>query len=69
MRKLIFAILVFVCFAVLSSCSPSRMFMVGTQGTATYNRNTGQFEMIWEYNEKQPSVIHDTVYVDSCRVR
>lgn len=69
MRKLNFLIFSFVCFTALSSCSPSRLFMVGTQGIATYNRNTGQFEMIWEYNEKQPSVVHDTVYVDSCRVR
>ena len=53
---------------VLASCTPARLFMVGTQGIATYNRNTGQFEMLWEYQETQPKFIHDTVYVDSCKV-
>lgn len=53
---------------ILASCNPARMFMVGTQGIATYNRNTGQFEMLWEYQETPTKFIHDTVYVDSCKV-
>lgn len=53
---------------ILASCSPSRMFMVGTNGIATYNRHTGQFEVLWEYAEKPLPTIHDTIYVDSCRI-
>jgi hypothetical protein len=54
---------------ILASCSPSRMFMVGTNGIATYNRHTGQFEILWEYAEKPLPTIHDTIYVDSCRIK
>lgn len=51
-----------------TSCCPSRTFMVGTNGIATYNRHTGQFEVLWEYAEKPLPIIHDTIYIDSCRV-
>ncbi len=54
---------------ILASCSPSRMFMFGTNGIATYNRHTGQFEILWEYAEKPLPTIHDTIYVDSCRIK
>lgn len=69
MKKLVFyfaGLLLISC--VLCSCSPSRLFMLNTNGIATYNRNTGQFEVLWEWAETQPNVIHDTVYVDSCKV-
>lgn len=52
----------------VASCCPSRTFMVGTNGIATYNRHTGQFEVLWEYAEKPLPVIHDTIYIDSCNV-
>lgn len=52
-----------------SSCGSGRMFMLNTNGIATYNRNTGQFEVLWEWAESQPKVLHDTIYVDSCKVQ
>ncbi len=69
MKKLILILFIFVTCLALCSCYPSRWFMVGTQGIATYNRYTGQFEVLWEYTEHQQKVIHDTVYVDSCVIR
>lgn len=56
------------CCMILTACSPSRMFMVGTNGIATYNRHTGQFEILWEYAEKPLPQVHDTIYIDSCKV-
>lgn len=52
----------------LTSCAPSRMFALNTNGIATYNRHTGQFEVLWEWAETAPKVVHDTIYVDSCRI-
>ena len=69
MKKAILLPFGFVTCLALCSCYPSRMFMVGTQGIATYNRNTGQFEVLWEYTEQPHKIIHDTVYVDSCLKR
>lgn len=54
------------CF--LASCSPSRLFMISGSGIATYNRHTGQFEILWEHKEEPAKVSHDTVYVDSCKI-
>ena len=53
---------------VLASCSPSRLFMVNGSGIATYNRHTGQFEVLWEHKETPVEVVHDTIYVDSCNL-
>lgn len=44
--------------ASLASCSPVRWLLVNSNGIATYNRNTGQFEILWEYQRAkadQPS--------------
>lgn len=48
---------------VLSSCTPTRWFLVNTNGILTYNRHTGQIEMIWEWNEKPNPVQRDSVTV------
>lgn len=53
---------------VLSSCSPSRLFMINGSGIASYNRHTGQFEILWEHKETPVNEVHDTVYVDSCKL-
>lgn len=45
------------------SCQSPNFIWSTSSGIVTYNRHTGQFEMLWE-NELKPSVIiHDTVYV------
>lgn len=51
--------------SLVSSCTPHDWFLVNSSGIATYNRTTGQFEVLWENVESRPVVIHDTVYVPS----
>lgn len=52
----------------LCSCARPPFIMLNSSGIATYNRHTGQFEVLWEHTEKQVKLIHDTIYVDSCRI-
>lgn len=70
-KGLFFVILIAIC---VLSCSPQKLFFLNSDGIVTYNRHTGQFEMLWEAKTAQESafsgkVIHDTVYVDSCRLK
>lgn len=45
------------------SCTTPNMVWCTSSGIVTYNRHTGQFEMLWE-NQLTPTVtVHDTVYV------
>lgn len=49
--------------AILSGCANPKWFWCSSSGIMTYNRHTGQFEVIWE-NQAKPSVVkHDTIYV------
>lgn len=32
----------------LSSCTPSRFFIINSEGILTYNRHTGQLEFMWQ---------------------
>lgn len=69
MKKISFAFIgVALMGCVLSSCSPSRWFMINGSGIASYNRHTGQFEVLWEHKETPVEFVHDTIYVDSCKV-
>ena len=69
MKKFSFTIIgVALMGCILSSCSPSRWFMINGSGIATYNRHTGQFEVLWEHKETPVEVVHDTIYVDSCNL-
>lgn len=58
-----------VCFGIvsgsffLSSCQSPNFLWCTSSGIVTYNRHTGQFEMLWENAAKQVEVVHDTVYV------
>lgn len=54
--------------AMLTACSPVRTFLVSSQGIATYDRQTGKFEILWEHAEKSAPIVHDTVFVDSCKL-
>ena len=49
-------------FLVLSSCSPSRFFLINSEGILTYNRHTGQLEFMWETK----SAKGDTASVVKC---
>lgn len=45
----------------VTSCHPAKLFLLSSEGIVTYNRNTGQFEMVWDYKSK--ATTPDTVYV------
>lgn len=51
-------------FFPVMSCTGSRLIWCASNGIVTYNRHTGQFEMLWEHEEKRQVVIHDTIIVD-----
>ena len=53
---------VFIGFLVLSSCTPSRFFVINSEGILTYNRHTGQLEFMWQTK----SVKGDTIDVVKC---
>lgn len=46
-----------------SSCQSPNFLWCTSNGIITYNRHTGQFEMLWENEHKQSNPVHDTVYV------
>lgn len=59
--SVIFA-LVLGAFCFLSCQSPNFLWCTSS-GIVTYNRHTGQFEMLWENASQKAIEIHDTVYV------
>lgn len=46
-------------------CAPRDWFLINSSGILTYNRHTGQFEMLWE--SKSPAVVihRDTLVSDT----
>lgn len=53
---------VFIGFLVLSSCTPNRFFLINSEGILTYNRHTGQLELMWQTK----GVKGDTIDVVKC---
>lgn len=47
----------------LSSCLGHNIVWSKSNGILTYNRISGQLEIIWENDTRPMIVIHDTVYV------
>lgn len=45
----------------VSGCSPTRLFLIDHNGVLTYNRNSGQLEIIWEWRERPNGVERDSV--------
>ena len=45
----------------VSGCSPTRLYLVDHNGVLTYNRNSGQLEIIWEWRERPNGVERDSV--------
>lgn len=67
MKKLLFIFGLVVGLFSCVSCSSSRWAWLQSNGILTYNRVTGQLEVMWENAGKGPTVIHDTVFVDTCK--
>lgn len=57
-------VLVLVCVAAccLQSCAP-KWLVFNSNGIASYNRHTGQFEILWENQNAQVIEKHDTVTI------
>lgn len=63
MKKIVLGF-VFIGFLVLSSCTPSRFFVINSEGILTYNRHTGQLEFMWQTKSAKGDTI-DVVKCDS----
>ena len=48
----------------LSSCTPSRFFLINSEGILTYNRHTGQLEFMWQTKSAKGDTI-DVIKCDS----
>lgn len=46
----------------LQSCAP-KWLVFNSNGIASYNRHTGQFEILWENNSSQVVEKHDTITI------
>jgi len=53
------------CLFNLLGCSSSKLVWSNGNGILTYNRVTGQLEVVWEHNRKEFEIIHDTIYIQS----
>lgn len=52
-------------FLMLGSCANPKWFWCSSNGIFTYNRHTGQLELIWENSAKPAKAITDTAYVNA----
>lgn len=50
------------CALMCASCGP-KWLLVNSSGIATYNRQTGQVELLWENKSAEVKEVHDTIYV------
>lgn len=58
--------LVVVCFSSLS-CTGPKLFWCTSNGIITYNKHTGQFEMLWEQSAQSEKPRVDTIFLDSIK--
>ena len=61
MKKFVLSF-VFIGLLGFSSCTPTRFFLINSEGILTYNRLTGQLEFMWETK----SARGDSVSVVKC---
>ncbi len=47
----------------LESCSGSKLVWSTSNGIVTYNRHTGQFELMWDNSIQQHQQRYDTVWI------
>lgn len=45
------------------NCTSPNLVWSTSNGIVTYNRHTGQFEMLWENSAQQAVNVHDTIYI------
>lgn len=45
------------------SCTTPNLIWSTSNGIVTYNRHTGQFEMLWENSAQQAVTVRDTIYI------
>ena len=68
MRKVSFLMccgLILAC-CLCTGCAGSKLALFSSEGIFTYNRHTGQIELLWDHHAASPIVQHDTIFVDSC---
>lgn len=63
--KLARLLLVVVAVASLAACSPVRWLLVNSNGIFTYNRHTGQMELLWEHHSEKQNWPTQSVAPDS----
>lgn len=61
--------IVFICFIFIAlfsvSCSPAKIFLVNSEGILTYDRKTGNLEVLWNTKAKAGEAVTDTTKLDS----
>ena len=63
--KLARLLLVVVAVTSLAACSPVRWLVVNSDGILTYNRHTGQLELLWEHHTEKSDWPTQSVAADS----
>lgn len=58
-------IVVAIVAAMVTGCAPSRTFFMNSEGIVSYNRHTGQLEMVWDAKTGQQTV--DSVQPCKCK--
>lgn len=51
------------CFSTLACTTPNFLWCTSS-GIVTYNRHSGQFEMLWENAGESSNIVHDTIYIE-----
>lgn len=60
-KVFVYGLLIVLGLAALSSCSGSKLMWYTSNGIVSYNRHTGQFEMLWENAAKGNSCRCDSL--------
>ena len=65
MRKVFFRLLGTIVFGMLflSACTPAKLLWFSSSGIMTYNRATGQLEVLWENQGQGQKEKCETIYV------
>lgn len=68
MKKLVLLFITLVLLVspmLLSSCAPARWYLVNSEGILTYNRHTGQLELMWSHQSSGANADTTRCPVDS----
>lgn len=63
--KLARSIVALIVVVALAGCSPVRWLVVNSDGILTYNRHTGQLELLWEHHSEKSDWPTQSVAADS----